>query len=148
MITLRMLRALRTSNFGKIVKQRISIGGYIISKQNYETVYLQAKKIRHLFIKRINQIFKNYDLVFNLGTKTPSNRESKIDLDNTSLNLDDLLQIANMGGNPSLVIPSHFKIDNNYFGFEVMGPIFQDALVLKFGTIVDKILKEGEKNGI
>ena len=140
------VRTLRTSNFGKIVKQRISIGGYIISKENYETVYLQAKKIRRLFINRINQIFQDYDLVFNLGTKIPTKNDTKIDLDNTSLNLDDLLQIANMGGNPSLVVPSHFKIDDNYFGFEVMGPIFKDALVLKFGAIVDKILKEGVKN--
>ncbi len=135
------VKILRTKNFGKIVKQRILIGGYIISKENYNDVYIKAKKVRRLFINRINEIFEKYDLVFSLGSKIPNN---KISDGNTSLKLDDLMQIANMGGNPSLIIPSRKKIENNFFGFEVMGPIFKDGEVLQLGSLINEILKEGE----
>lgn len=134
----------RSANFGKELKRRFVIGSYCTLEENYDDIFLKAKKIRTLIINEIESIFNKYDFVIMPGSSSIAplieDLNSKKYKDTIA---DDYLQIANFGGYPSITIPMG-KIDNNPIGINIMGKINDDAKLLAFAKKINYILNKGD----
>ena len=134
----------RSKGFGKEVKRRIMVGSYILSGENAKIYYNKALEIRDDLKKSFDNIFKEYDLIIG-----PASSRVAYDL---NLNNDDplkcfmediLVMHANMGGFPSLSLPVGL-IDKMPIGMQIMGKQFDEALIYKLASFIEKEFREGE----
>ena len=134
----------RSKNFGKELKRRFVIGSFCTLEENYEDIFLKAKKIRTLIIKATEDIFKKYDFILMPGSSSIAplieDLKSKKYQDTE---VDDYLQIANFGGYPSITVPMG-EIDKNPIGINIMGKINEDAKVLSFAKYINNKLNGGD----
>ncbi len=133
----------RTKYFGKQLKRRFVIGSFITSKENFEELFLKAKKIRKLIVDRINNLLNQYDFLLIPGASSIAPLvedvlHSKTDRDICS----DALQIANFAGLPSITLPA-IKYSNMPLGINITGGYKKDLDVLLFAQLLENL---GETN--
>ena len=130
----------RTKNFAKTTKERLIIGGYALNKDNQSEVLLRAQKCRRMIVDAINNIFKENDLILLPSAPGVAHLfDEKLNkLSDEYLLADNLMSIANFGGQPSISLPLGFE-DNLPLGVNVMGKLFDESLVLAFAKKIEKI---------
>ncbi|MGL5246291.1 MAG: amidase family protein [Mycoplasmoidaceae bacterium] len=136
----------RTKNFGNELKRRFIIGSFCTSEDNYNDLFLKAKKIRTLVINAINKVFEKNDFIISLGASdiAPLNKDVKEKKVKDKL-ADNYLQIANFGGYPSITIPMGY-VDKMPIGINIMGKLNSDSDLLFFAKKLIKDLNFGVKN--
>ena len=98
----------RTKGFSPLIKRRLVIGSYVLQKENQEKYFLNAQRVRHLIIQKMNELFDRYDaLILPCSEKGAKSLDPKKDLTHPdTLVLENHMVIGNFGGFPSITIPN------------------------------------------
>ena len=132
----------RSSGFGNEVKRRIMVGSYILSGENAKIYYNKALEIRDDLKKSFDNIFKEYDLIIGPASSRVAYDLNSNNEDPLKCFMDDILVMhANMGGFPSLSLPVGL-IDKMPIGMQIMGKQFDEALIYKLASFIEKEFKE------
>lgn len=139
---LEIIRASRSKYLSSSVKRKIIMGEYFLQKDNQDKLFLNAGRIRRILVTEINKLFEKYDgLIFpTIGTIAPNKGEEESDLI-----LNDLIYLANLGGYPSITIPSGL-VNGLPVGISLMSLQLKDSLVLKMAYQLEEKLKEELNN--
>ena len=130
----------RTKGFSELIKRRFVLGSYILQKENQEKLFLNAQRVRHMIVDRMNEIFKDYD-----GMIAPCSGGPASTFDATSeklsaryLILENHLAIGNFGGFPSITLP--FTMVNNLpVGINLTGRVKEDDVVLNMANKIEEV---------
>lgn len=134
----------RSKGFGTEVKRRIMVGSYILSGENAKIYYNKALEIRDDLKKSFDNIFKEYDLIIGPASSRVAYDLNLNNDDPLKCFMDDILVMhANMGGFPSLSLPVGL-IDKMPIGMQIMGKQFDEALIYKLASFIEKEFKEGK----
>lgn len=121
------------SFFGEEGKRRIMIGTYTLSKGYAEKIYVQAQKVRTLFIKDFERLFEKYDVL-----ATPTSPGFPLKLGESAKYpyfgelMDKLLEPSSMSGLPGINVPIYFDPTTNLpLGMNLIGPAFTEGKLLQ-----------------
>ena len=133
----------RADGFGDEVRRRIILGTYVLSAGYYEAYYGKAQKVRALIKKEFEKVFSpSTGGVDILLTPTAPTAAFKIGekKDPLSMYLSDIYTVpASLAGLPAISIPCG-TIDNLPVGLQIIGPQFQDDLLLEVAGMYKQIL--------
>ncbi len=137
----------RSKNFGSELKRRFTIGSYCTINENYEELFLKSKKIRTLIKNEMDNILKKHHFVISLGSNNiaPLVEDVLNKKDYLSSNVDNILQISNFGGYPSITIPMG-KINGMSIGINITSRFNSDQYLLSFAKIFYDIIRMENKN--
>ena len=131
----------RTAGFSPLIKRRFVIGSYVLQRENQEKFFLNAKRVRRLIVDKMNSLFESYDgMIAPVGcgpaiyiddSKNEHNPETRV--------LDELLQIGNFGGYPSITIPNGF-INKLPVGVNITGKVKDDVNVLNIAYALESTM--------
>jgi len=134
----------RDAGFGPEVKRRIILGTFVLSSGYYDAYYLRAQKVRTLIRRDFDEAFRSCDVIatpttpstaFKLGEKTANPLE---------MYLADVFTVpANLAGVPGVSVPSGFS-NGLPVGLQFVGPMFQEASVLRAGRAVERLTGANE----
>ena len=128
----------RTKGFSPLIKRRFVIGSYVLQSENQEKYFLNAKRVRRMIVDKMNSLFEKYDAMIapvGIGPAKYLDNDKNMLSDETSV-LDELLQIGNYGGYPSITIPYGF-IDDLPVGVNITGKIKDDENVLNIAYALE-----------
>ncbi|MDE7433831.1 MAG: hypothetical protein K2M43_01675, partial [Mycoplasmoidaceae bacterium] len=130
----------RSAFINSQVKRRLIYGIYVSSSDNFDKIYIKAKKIRTLLINLANDLLDGVDCLL---IPSSSCIAPKIDdaLNNRckSTHADDALDLANFAGLPSITIPAG-KYNNMPYGININCKQFKDQDVLNIAYTIEDIL--------
>ena len=128
----------RTKGFSNLIKRRFVLGSYALMAENQEEVFLRAQKIRHLLVDKINEIFKDYDAIYNLASPSiaPFVNGTSNKLSSEYLIADNWLAIGNFGGYPSITLPIGFK-DGFPFGANLTCKPFEEIELFNIAKAIE-----------
>ena len=136
-----MIKDHRTKGFSPLIKRRFVIGSYVLQRENQEKFFLNAKRVRRLIVNKMNELFKEYDaMIAPVGTgpakyiddnKNVHGKETRV--------LEELLQIGNFGGYPSITIPNGF-VNNLPVGVNITGKVKDDVSVLNIAYALESTM--------
>ena len=132
----------RTEKLGDQLKRRFVIGSYSIIGENFEKIYVKSKKIRTLIIDEINKILDQFDAYIIPGASriAPLLSDFKNNISDSNFG-DDLLQIANFAGLPSITIPA-IEYLNNPLGINITSKNFNDETLLNIALAIEDFNNE------
>jgi len=128
----------RAQGFGNEVRRRIILGTYVLSAGYWEAYYSKAQKVRTLIRQDFDKAFKKVDIIL---TPTTPTRAFKIGekKDPLSMYLSDVYTgPASLAGLPAISVPCG-RLDGLPLGLQIIGPQFQDSLVLEAAMLYEQI---------
>lgn len=131
------------SYFGDEAKRRIMLGTHTLSKGYADQYYNTAQKVRTLFIKDFEKLFKQYDV---LVAPTSPGFAKKVGASEGAAmfgELEDLLlEASSVAGLPGISVPCYRDPDTNLFlGLNIMAPMFREDLMVKVADAFEKNTK-------
>ncbi len=134
-----MIMDARTKGFSELIKRRFVLGSYILQRENQEKLFLNAQRIRHMIVDKINTLFQEFDgmIMPSFGSLPPKFEDSSDRLSEEYLLLENHLCIGNFGGFPSISIPSGF-LNNLPLSINLTGRCKEDDLVLNMAYYMEK----------
>ena len=130
----------RTKGFSELIKRRFILGSYILQRENQEKLFLNAQRVRHMIVDKMNEFFKEYD-----GMIAPCSGGPAAKFDATSEKLSDRylilenhLAIGNFGGFPSITLP-YTMVNDMPVGINITGRVREDDVVLNIANYVEKV---------
>lgn len=131
----------RTKGFSELIKRRFILGSYILQRENQEKLFLNAQRVRHMIVDKMNELFKKYDglIMPASGGIAPKFGESSDQLSDRYLILENHMAIGNFGGFPSISIPSGF-INNMPISVNITGRVMEDDVVLNMAYKLEEKL--------
>ncbi len=130
----------RTKGFSELIKRRFILGSYILQKENQEKLFLNAQRVRHMIVDKMNEFFKEYDGMIApcSGGPAQSFDSSSEQLSDRYLILENHLAIGNFGGFPSITLP-YTMINDMPVGLNITGRVKEDDVVLNMANYVEKV---------
>jgi len=131
----------RTEGFGDEVKRRIMLGTYALSAGYYDQYYQKAQRVRTLIRHDFERAFENVDALVTPTTPTPPFRLGEKTDDPLEMYLNDVYTVtANLAGLPGLTVPigEHPDAPGLPVGLQLLGPHFDEALLLRIGDAIMK----------
>lgn len=130
----------RTKGFSELIKRRFVLGSYILQKENQEKLFLNAQRVRHMIVDKMNEFFKEYDGMIApcSGGPAQSFDSSSEQLSDRYLILENHLAIGNFGGFPSITLP-YTMINDMPVGLNITGRVKEDDVVLNMANYVEKV---------
>jgi aspartyl-tRNA(Asn)/glutamyl-tRNA(Gln) amidotransferase subunit A len=131
----------RTEGFGDEVKRRIMLGTYALSAGYYDKYYEKAQRVRTLIRHDFDQAFEDVDALITPTTPTPPFRLGEKTDDPLEMYLNDIYTVtANLAGLPGLTVPigEHPDTPGLPVGLQLLGPHFDEALLLRIGDAIMK----------
>jgi len=120
------------------------LGTYVLSAGYYEAYYSKAQRVRALIKKEFEKVFSpSAGGVDILLTPTAPSVAFKIGekKDPLSMYLSDIYTVpASLAGLPAISVPCGM-VDNLPVGLQIIGPQFQDDLVLEIADLYEDIQK-------
>ena len=137
-----MIKDHRTKGFSPLIKRRFVIGSYVLQSENQEKYFLNAKRVRRLIVNKMNELFDKYDaMIAPVGTGIAKYLDNSKNMLSSDTNvLEELLQIGNYGGYPSITIPDGF-IDNMPVGLNITGKVKDDINVLNVAYALESSME-------
>ncbi len=119
------------SAFGLEAKRRVMLGTFLLSQGYADKYYLQAQKIRTLFVQDFERLFSQYDLLVSPTSPTFAKKIGSA-TDNLSGELEDIFtEPGALCGLPSMNLPCyHDPLTNLYLGLNIMAPIHREDLLI------------------
>lgn len=132
----------RTNGYSKNIKRRFIIGALCTLKENYENIFIKAKKIRTILIEKYNSILEQCDalLLPSSSSFAPKIKQTK---NNKNTIADEVLKIANIGGYPSISIPTN-KYKKLFWGLNITSKQFSDQNLFNIGLTLENIFANNE----
>ena len=103
-----MMKEHRSNGFSPLIKRRLEIGSYVLKKENQEKYFLNAQRVRHLVVEKMNDFFEQYDALILPCSSGGAKRLDGSDLVKGTEVLENHMVIGNFGGFPSITIPNGF----------------------------------------
>ncbi len=130
--------------FGSEVKKRIILGTYVISSENFNTVYKKAILLRKQLKQQINQLFSkvSYLILPTFPTLTPKWEEIE-KMTTAQIYLADYMTIGfSLAGLPVVTIPTtkQFHIKETT-GLQLVGQQYQDFQLIKDSISIEKHIR-------
>nr|XP_005287746.1 glutamyl-tRNA(Gln) amidotransferase subunit A, mitochondrial [Chrysemys picta bellii] len=129
-----MYAATRREGFNDVVRGRILSGNYFLLKQNYETYFIKAQKVRRLIANDFVNVFRNgIDVLLTpttLSDTIPYVEFIKEDNRTRSAQDDIFTQAANMAGLPAITVPTALSEKGLPIGLQFIGRAFQEQQLL------------------
>ncbi len=128
----------RAQGFGDEARRRIILGTYVLSAGYREAYYNKAQKVRALIKKEFEEVFKKIDIILTPTTPTKAFKigEKK---DPLAMYLSDIYTgPASLAGLPAISVPCG-ELDGLPVGLQIIGPQFQDDLVLEAAMLYEQI---------
>ncbi len=145
-----MYRKTRGQAFGLQPKLRILMGMYVSAAQYSEQYYNRALRVRTLIRRDFDDIFDpqgKYHLDALLAPTTPTTAFPIGDVYGDSVLMqyaDQLAVPANHAGVPGISLPCGFDKDGLPIGFQLIGPDFSEANLLRMGRAYELATEEDE----
>lgn len=139
----------RTKGFSPLIKRRFVIGSYVLQRENQEKFFLNAKRVRRLIVNKMNSLFENFDgMIMPVGIGPAKYLDdSKNNHDKELSALDEILQIGNFGGYPSITIPNGF-VNKMPVGVNITCKVKDDINVLNIAyALEDKMNYKNQTAG-
>jgi len=135
---------LNSRDFGKEARRRFLLGEFVMSGENMENIFLNAKKLRSLFIKEFNRVMKSSDILLlpTINTKPEKISDVLRSKKNSFSYNDSLNQIANITGSPSLSLPNGSIEDNLSSSITLISKPFEDQKILNLAKILEGLSNE------
>ncbi len=131
-----VFRKTRGQLFGSEVKRRIMLGTYALSAGYFDAYYGKAQKVRTLIRRDFEAAFKQVDIIATPVAPTTAFKIGTHSGNPLSMYLEDIFSLpANLAGVPGLVFPVGFDNDGLPIGMQLMGPHFQEEVLLKIAHI-------------
>lgn len=128
------------SYFGDEAKRRIMLGTFTLSKGYADRYYLQAQKVRSLFIQNFKELFTTYDILI-----SPTSPGYAMKLGATAGNPmfgeieDMLMEPSSNSGLAGINVPCHFDpVSNLYLGMDIVGDQWQEEKILQAAYLYEK----------
>ncbi len=135
----------RTEGFGEEVKRRIMLGTYALSAGYYDKYYEKAQRVRTLIRHDFEQAFEDVDVLVTPTTPTPPFQLGEKTDDPLEMYLNDVYTVtANLAGVPGLTVPIGAHPDEPHLpvGLQLLGPHFDEALLLQVGDALMRLNEE------
>ncbi len=131
----------RTKGFSELIKRRFVLGSYVLQKENQEKLFLNACRIRHMIVDKINNLFKEYDglILPTSATIAPLFTDTTDKLSTHYLLLENHLIIGNFGGFPSISLPSGI-IKNMPISINITSAPKEDIKLLNMAYKIEEAL--------
>lgn len=131
-----MIKDHRTKGFSSLIKRRFVIGSYVLQSQNQEKYFLNAKRVRRMIVNTMNELFTKYDgMIMPVSTGIAPKLEKQTTNGDSPI-LEEILQIANHGGYPSITIPNGF-IDGMSVGVNITCKVKDDINALNIAYALE-----------
>lgn len=135
----------RTEGFGTEVKRRIMLGTFVLSTGYYDAYYSKAQKIRALLVKKVAEIFHEFDAILMPTTPRTAFEIGQNDKDPIAMYLADIYTVmANLVAVPGISLPLFSHSNNMPFGVQVMTKQEDELTLLKISE--ELISKYSSKN--
>ena len=136
-----LMHQLRTKYLGSQLKKRFVIGDWCTSNENFDDIYLKARRLVEIISARAKEIFETYDVVLMPGASDFALKLEDVLKNKVVTNhCDDALQIANFGGFPSLTIPFINEENKLFLGLNLWADNFKDQDLLNAGLLFEEII--------
>ncbi len=131
----------RTKGFSPLIKRRFVIGSYVLQKENQEKFFLNAKRVRRLIVNKMNSLFEKYDgLIVPVSVGPARYLDDSKNIKNKELTvLEEILQIGNFGGYPSITIPNGF-VNNLPVGVNITCKVKDDINTLNIAYALESVM--------
>lgn len=140
-----MYAATRREGFNDVVRGRILSGNYFLLKQNYETYFVKAQKVRRLIANDFVNVFRSgIDVLLTpttLSDTVPYVEFIKEDNRTRSAQDDIFTQAANMAGLPAITVPTALSEKGLPIGLQFIGRAFQEQQLLTIAKWFEKQVK-------
>jgi len=121
------------SEFGDEAKRRIMLGTFTLTKGYADRYYVQAQKVRSLYIKNYQELFKKYDLLISptspgyaqkLGASFGNPMFGELE--------DMLLEPSSLTGLPGINVPCHRDPKTNlYLGLNIVANYWAEEKMIQ-----------------
>ena len=128
------------SNFGDEAKRRIMLGTYTLSKGYADQYYNTAQKVRTLYIKDYESLFKTYDVLIAPTSPGFAKKIGASEGEAMFGELEDLLlEASSLCGLPGISIPCYKDKETNlYLGMNIIAPMYREDLVIQVADTFEK----------
>lgn len=131
------LKTTRSTKFGHMVQERLSLGSYFLYKENQQEIFIKAQKARRLITNYYNELFAEGDVLIYPAT---SGIAPKFNHKSTNKVIDYILTGSNLAGNPSITIPLGKK-DNLGYNIALDCKLYQDQKLLGIAEYFEELIK-------
>jgi aspartyl-tRNA(Asn)/glutamyl-tRNA(Gln) amidotransferase subunit A len=121
------------STFGEEAKRRIMLGTFTLTKGYADRYYIAAQKVRSLYVKNYQELFRKYDLLI-----SPTSPGYALKLGASAGNpmfgeLEDMLvEPSSLSGLPGINVPWHRDPKTNlYLGLNIVGNYWAEEKILQ-----------------
>jgi aspartyl-tRNA(Asn)/glutamyl-tRNA(Gln) amidotransferase subunit A len=126
----------RELGFGDEAKRRIFLGTYSLSSGYYDAYYSRALKVRRLIKEDFDKAFQEVDAILTPTSPTPAFKIGEKSNEPLSMYLSDIFTIStNLAGLPAVSFPGGFTKDNLPIGVQIIAKAFDEATLIKLGSI-------------
>lgn len=124
--------------FGQEAKRRIMLGTFTLSSGYQDKYYKKAQKVRTLFIKDFENIFKKYDLLIGPTMPGPAPKLG-VTKDQAMFGemADVLTEPTSIAGLPGISVPCGF-VEGLPIGLNIFGPQFSEAKIIQAADLYEK----------
>lgn len=132
-----MMKDYRTKNFSSLIKRRFVIGSYVLQAENKERYFFNAQRVRRLVVDEWNKLFQEYDAVILPVGTGPAKPLAGAEVSSQYAEpLENILQVGNFGGFPSITIPNGF-VGDLPVGVNITGKCYDDENVLGIAKLLE-----------
>ena len=130
----------RREDFGSDVRALLDQGRLIPASD-----YINAQRVRRVLLREFQSVWKHVDCLFTPTTPTsaPKIGQSTIDLggeEDVRIASTRFTRGINVLGLPALSLPCGFDDEGLPLGLQIIGPSFQEALILRVGAALETAL--------
>ncbi len=128
----------RSLYFGDEVKRRILFGNYVLFEKNYERYYVNSEKVRRKTINRVDNIFKDADVIISPLCDFEVPRLGKTD----NLRADKFTVAANFAGIPAISVPVGKDRNGMPISVQLMSKRKSDVFLLEVAKKLEHMISE------
>lgn len=143
-----ILLAEATAALGPYLNRRQDFGADVLAlldqgKLVPATDYLDAQRLRRLMVREFAKIWQQVDCLFTPATPTPAPRIGQTAMqvgpamEDVRLATTRMVRGVNVLGIPALVMPCGANADGLPIGLQILGPPFQEGLLLRVGAALE-----------
>lgn len=128
------------SYFGDEAKRRIMLGTYTLSKGYADQYYVMAQRVRTLFMRDFEKLFKKYDVLVSLSSPGFAKKVGVSEGAAMFGELEDmLLEPTSITGLPGIGVPCYHDPETNlYLGMNIMAPMWREDLMIQVADAYEK----------
>jgi aspartyl-tRNA(Asn)/glutamyl-tRNA(Gln) amidotransferase subunit A len=130
----------RRNGFGKEVRRRIFIGTYVLSRDEYESYYLLAKKVQMKIQNGFKEAFEAVDVILTpTATGGAFGVEDGPKMSSVEMYLNDVFTVSvNLAGLPAIAIPGGHTSDGLPLGIQFIGPLLSEQLLFNVAAAIEE----------